>query len=486
MLIVALTFLGAATPAPAYEVAADAFRPAMDANGILDTEVGTTTGAGNVDAALFFAGARNPLVLGFRDGDGDVRREAIVGQRVGAHLLGSVGFSPWGQIALELPVTAWQGRDPLGAEAVGVLGAAPLVPTGVGDLRVRPKAQLLRARDAFVDVALLPTFTFPTHTATRAFLGEQSFTFVPEVAVSRTFDGLKLATNVGVRLRGAPTQIGDTDIGNELTCRAAVAWRIGSSSPVELAASVSGATRLAEPFAEPSESPLEVLTGISWQPAPFVKLTGGIGAGLVGGYGVPDARAFVGLQFSSRDVDGDGLDDTTDRCPQQAEDVDGHVDGDGCPDADNDGDGVDDAGDGCPAVAEDKDGFADGDGCPDDDDDEDGVVDAADRCRTTAGLPAFAGCPPPDGDRDGVADASDRCPTVAGTVALSGCLDGDGDGVVDIDDRCPAVAGLATAAGCPDGDGDGVADGIDRCPTEPESHDGVDDEDGCPDTRRAP
>ena len=469
------------TASSAAEVPADSFRPAMDATGILDTETGTTTGANNVDAALFVDGALNPLVLGVRDDDGNVRREPLVAQRTGANIIGSLGFSPWGQIAFDLPVIAVQTRDPLSVEATGAIAGIPLVPTGLGDLRVRPKAQVLRARDAFVDVALLPTFTFPTHTSSSAFLGEAAFTFVPEVAVSRALGGVKLATNLGVRLRGAQTRLGNTDIGNEFTYRAAVAWHVSTSMPIELAASLTGAARLAEPFAQGAESPLEALGGLSWQPAGFVKFTGGVGVGLVAGYGVPDVRAFVGVQFTGRDGDGDGIDDDADQCPAQAEDADGNADGDGCPDDDNDGDGVDDAHDGCPALAEDADGFDDTDGCPDDDNDKDGVPDVADRCKATAGVVAFEGCLPPDGDHDGVADADDRCPAVAGTAALGGCVDGDGDGVVDVDDRCPLVAGLSTAAGCEDGDGDGVADGLDRCPAEPESHDGVDDEDGCPD-----
>ena len=479
----ALTSTLTATPAAAAEVPADAFRPAVDATGILDTEAGTTTGENNVDAGLFVDGALNPLVLGIRSDDGTVRREALVGQRVGANLLASLGFSRWGQLAFDLPVIAVQTRAPLSVEAIGAIAATPLAPVGLGDLRVRPKAQVLRARDAFVDVALLPTFTFPTHTQEGSFLGESAFTFVPEVAVSRALGDVKLATNVGVRLRGAQTRLGNTDIGNEFTYRAAVAWRVSSTTPVELAGAVTGAARLGEPFAQPSESPLEAMAGLSWWPTGSVKFTGGVGTGVVAGYGVPDVRAFVGVQFTGRDSDGDGVDDDADECPAQPEDKDDNADGDGCPDLDNDGDGVDDATDACGAQAEDKDGFDDGDGCPDLDNDGDGVPDVADRCKATAGVVAFAGCPAPDGDHDGVADADDRCPTVAGSAALAGCSDGDGDGVVDIDDRCPTVAGLASAAGCKDGDGDGVADELDRCPNEPETHDGVDDDDGCPDDK---
>lgn len=64
------------------------------------------------------------------------------------------------------------------------------------------------------------------------------------------------------------------------------------------------------------------------------------------------------------DTDGDGVADEADKCVDEAEDQDGHEDGDGCPDPDNDGDEIADADDQCPDEAENKDGWDDEDGCP--------------------------------------------------------------------------------------------------------------------------
>ena len=65
------------------------------------------------------------------------------------------------------------------------------------------------------------------------------------------------------------------------------------------------------------------------------------------------------------DLDGDGLAGDADGCPQEAEDVDGFQDADGCPDPDNDADGVLDAADRCPSEAETPNAYLDDDGCPD-------------------------------------------------------------------------------------------------------------------------
>jgi len=112
------------------------------------------------------------------------------------------------------------------------------------------------------------------------------------------------------------------------------------------------------------------------------------------------------------DADADGLVDAEDQCVDEAEDFDGYMDTDGCPDFDNDGDSIADASDACPDEAEDMDGWEDDEGCPDPDNDGDGFADAADTCPDVAGAETGAGCPDQDGD--GVLDVSDACPSEYG------------------------------------------------------------------------
>ncbi len=61
-----------------------------------------------------------------------------------------------------------------------------------------------------------------------------------------------------------------------------------------------------------------------------------------------------------KDTDGDAIIDDVDRCPFDAEDRDGFLDEDGCPDVDNDNDGITDQLDRCPNVP----GIAQNSGCP--------------------------------------------------------------------------------------------------------------------------
>jgi len=221
-------------------------------------------------------------------------------------------------------------------------------------------------------------------------------------------------------------------------------------------------------------------------------------------------------RFGKLDMDGDGVADALDRCPQEAgtertegcpdQDLDGVADLDddcpaipgkvrlnGCPDADNDG--VADADDQCPEVRgkkelngcpdSDRDGIIDSEdecpevsgkaianGCPDRD--EDGVKDSEDQCPDEKGTKVHNGCPFDDMDNDNIKDSEDECPTVYGPASANGCPDRDNDGYPDKADICPDEAG--TISGCPDTDGDGVHDGIDSCPKQA----GTPENKGCP------
>ena len=118
----------------------------------------------------------------------------------------------------------------------------------------------------------------------------------------------------------------------------------------------------------------------------------------------------------------------------------------------------------------------------DQDSDGDGFLDKSDACPYEPGI-APDGCPERDRDGDGFMDSQDACPDVPG-IAPDGCpeRDRDGDGFLDSVDKCPDDPGVEPD-GCPipDTDGDGILDPDDKCPTVPETKNGYQDEDGCPD-----
>ena len=160
------------------------------------------------------------------------------------------------------------------------------------------------------------------------------------------------------------------------------------------------------------------------------------------------------------DLDGDGVLNCDDGCPNDANKTSPGICGCGVADStDSDGDGVLDCVDQCP-------------GGPDTDSDGDGVADCIDQCP---------GAPDVDSDGDGVLDCNDGCPNDNNKAApgVCGCgvsdVNSDGDGTPDCNDGCPNDANKTApgicGCGVPEGsdsDGDGVLDCVDQCP-------GVDD-----------
>jgi outer membrane protein OmpA-like peptidoglycan-associated protein len=116
------------------------------------------------------------------------------------------------------------------------------------------------------------------------------------------------------------------------------------------------------------------------------------------------------------------------------------------------------------------------------DSDRDGYIDSEDQCPQEQGV-APRGCPA-DTDSDGVLDRDDFCPREAGP-APKGCPDPDADhdGVPLPCDQCPTEVGVKpTGCAIRDTDGDGIFDDKDKCVDKPETRNGFEDDDGCPDT----
>ncbi len=128
------------------------------------------------------------------------------------------------------------------------------------------------------------------------------------------------------------------------------------------------------------------------------------------------------------------------------------------------------------------------------DDDQDGVADEVDECP---GLPEDGqgkkprdGCPDYEGEETQVVTAPtppmEEPPLPPSAVAPVASADSDADGIPDETDKCPdqpeTKNGYEDADGCPesDKDADTFLDAVDHCPDQPETFDGKNDDDGCP------
>ena len=203
------------------------------------------------------------------------------------------------------------------------------------------------------------------------------------------FDGASGPVSFGLNLGGVFRQ--DAQIGNQKIGPVDFRYGVGAGyriSPVfRVLAEGYGATQFT---GENGTNTLEIDGAFEIRPldSPLIFRIGG-GTGVLQGVGVPVGRGIVSIMFSheEKDSDGDGIPDSRDKCPFEAEDFDGFEDADGCPDPDNDKDGIPDKEDACPNVPGDKSPDPKKNGCPFSiaDRDHDGVPDDVDKCPDEGG-----------------------------------------------------------------------------------------------------
>jgi outer membrane protein OmpA-like peptidoglycan-associated protein len=302
-----------------------------------------------LDAMLHYA--RNPLVIASSQGD---LERALVSGRFGMFLAGSASIGESFALGLGLPVFAQQGS---GDPSAG----------GVGDLRLVPKLALTSDVEDGIGLALAAEVRAPTHGGDYSGSADSLSIFPKLILDHRYPGGLRVGANVGVIVR-EDQSFSNVTSGDELAYALGISQRLGGlAGRTELGVEVDGGVNLSDPGDE--EVALEALGFLRHALDAEWIVQGGVGAGVLEGYGVPTWRVFLGFTFrpTSHDGDADGVSDSRDQCPDFQEDRDGVLDADGCPeeDADGDHDGVSDEDDRCPTTPETINGSADDDGCPD-------------------------------------------------------------------------------------------------------------------------
>jgi OmpA-OmpF porin, OOP family len=488
------------------------FMPAPGPRNFITVEGARTDGKMAFSLGVFANYAKDPFVVKSCISETDcsaanasMRQDIhVVRDMITTDVLASLTPIPRLQIGLRFPVLSYVNGDGINTNlneaGAGTQLHGGLKKTGVGDPLLEAK---VRALGGVGDVFVLGGSAFVSAplgdaSAKDSYIGDSSVTTGLRGIFDVQLGRVSLGANLGAVYRKTAT-LGSSALGSEFRYGVGAAYKI---SPVLRAlAEGYGTTKFSSLNGTNS---LEALLAGQVQPlkSRFAFSLGG-GAGIIEGVGVPTFRGFAGIMFINErsDIDADGIPDDDDQCVNDAEDMDGFQDSDGCPDPDNDGDGFLDAQDKCPNEAETKNGFKDDDGCPDEvpDRDQDGIPDAEDKCPDNGGQAivrrkgAFYGCP--DSDKDGIPDKIDKCPNepedTDGYLDEDGCPDpdNDGDGIPDVDDQCvdqPEVKnGFQDEDGCPDEvpdrDHDGIPDNVDKCPTQPENYNGFEDDDGCPD-----
>ncbi|MBX3209322.1 MAG: hypothetical protein KF764_30090, partial [Labilithrix sp.] len=332
------------------------WRPSTDPNASLVVEPAVTPGPGVLTIGAYGHYALNPVTLRRAGSDGVALRP--LQHALGVDAILNLGIGQRFAVGAAVPVLLYQdGSAPLPSSVSQV----PNVPTsGFGDLGLSVKGAIIRNEQGGFGLAGLGYVSLPT--GDRAgFAGEGAPTATARILAEYTLLVAVAQASVGYKLRTEhrtwpDASAGGVRFGDEIPWSVGLAMRPGvfgidpgNRQRLEvglhgwLPAGPVGPFGSGDPGSA-ALSPVQLAVSdrieLGHYRDTFVTVGGEIG--LTQAVGVPVFRAIVGIGWTPRahDLDGDGIKDDVDGCPEIPEDKDGFEDSDGCPEIDNDDDGI--------------------------------------------------------------------------------------------------------------------------------------------------
>lgn len=371
--------------------------------------------------------SRKPLVLYDRDGD---EIKSIIRHQLFVHVGGSLVLWDRLRLGVNLPILAYQQGS--GATVQGVRfnaedGAA------LGDLRLAADVRLLGEYRSPISLAAGVAVFAPTGDQDH-FAGDGKVRLLPRLLLAGDVGNLVYAAKLGVLYRANDSGFNGSAQGTEAVVAAAIGYRTTNGKLV-VGPELFGSSVItdSDAFFSKRATPFELLFGAHYKVSDDWRLGAGVGPGLTRGFGAPQFRGLLSLEWAPepkeplalppappKDRDNDGILDNDDACPDEPGVQNDDPKKNGCPaPGDRDQDGILDPDDACPGEP----GIASEDpkknGCPRPDSDKDGVFDDEDTCVHEPGVrtddPTTNGCPPPkDSDKDTIFDPEDACPQTPG------------------------------------------------------------------------
>ncbi|MBS2022288.1 MAG: transporter, partial [Deltaproteobacteria bacterium] len=228
--------------------------------------------------------ARNPLVY-IVDGQ---RQASTVANNLTLHLHWAMGLHERFELSVGVPITLFQnGDDPR---------VSDLAEQAVGDVRIRPRIQILRQWQNGIGLTFSPTITIPV-SKKNAFSSEGSVRFLPELGASWRGEKWFFSGDVLFRWRNENTPVPKATLGSELELLLSVGRIV--SKDVELIGELNGGISFATLSEGAKGNPLEGLFGVRWRSGESwtYHLLGGVG--ILGAAGVPDCRVVWGVMYGT-------------------------------------------------------------------------------------------------------------------------------------------------------------------------------------------
>lgn len=420
---------------------------------------------GRARPALGVVGDYQHRPLAIYESNGDVR-SSVVDHMLTTHVGGSLVLADRFRLAVSMPFVLYEDGDP--GTLHGQAFAPPPNDQAFGDLRFGADVRLFGSHRGPITMALGAQLWVPTGDPA-SYTSDGRVRAAPRALVAGGIGSFVYAAKLGVMIRDPSAEsFAGSPIGHELLYAASIGLRVADER-LTVGPELFGSTVLTDDTFKTRTTPFEGILGAHYAFEGGFRLGGGIGPGFTRGYGTPQLRALLSLEWSPdviEDRDGDGIADRDDACPDVPGERSADPEKNGCPPApvqkaDRDGDGILDADDACPDTPGKPTTDKRTNGCADKD--GDGIFDPLDACIDVPGIasddPKLNGCPEPDTDKDGILDKEDACPKEPGPKTNDPKTNG-----------CPD----------PDRDKDSVLNEVDACPDEPGKPDPDPKKNGCP------
>jgi outer membrane protein OmpA-like peptidoglycan-associated protein len=252
--------------------------------GLLGTDTGRTLGFLEWEAGLTMDFTGRGLV----EERAGVPDRTWLGGRFQGELTGNLGVLSFLDLRAAVPFVLYQ-------DALSGNGSARVAT--FGDIRLVPAVQLLEEkRSPHVNLGISGEFSFPSGTRD-AYTGSGRYEAIGRLAISRSRAGLITAINLWYRYVSRKTRVLDVLDDDQVGVSMASGFRL-TSLPIRFGVDAYVAVPVRRPFSNKDEVFSEILasTGYQWK---RLLIQAGAGAGLAPGFGVPDARGFLSVTWTT-------------------------------------------------------------------------------------------------------------------------------------------------------------------------------------------
>lgn len=262
------------------------FEAAMDSKSIITVEGGEVGPRGSAGLQFTLGYADDPLVLQEDSGDGFERVGSLVGHQLMGSLGGYLAFTDDLAFGVTLPMMLSQDRDAGELTGLSSLGGAD-----ISDVRLSLKYQIAEQDADEVNFAVGANATIP-RASDADYLGSESATLTPYLALSENYGSWRWAFNTGIKLQKDADLVNLT-VSDEMFARLGIAKGWGVN---EVGVTVTSTTSASDAFID-NTSYSEAMAAYSRKYDNGLSSFIGTGMGLNQGFGAPDWRVFLGMKL---------------------------------------------------------------------------------------------------------------------------------------------------------------------------------------------